>query len=571
MGGILGSEARIRILCLALVLPVLAFVSTAPTVLRAQQVPSQVEPRVPDISSGTFATPEGTIQIPSLRLPETGAPPGAEDISVVLTKVMLDGVTAYDEATLAALYDDKIGQELSLVELFDIAQALEARYRSDGFILSRVVVPAQTIEDGVFRIEVIEGYIDAVTYVGEIGDARSVVEGYLNKLPSFRPVNIDDLERYLLLSNDVPGVVVRGVLQPSTEARGAAQLVINMERQPIDGFGRVDNRASEFTGPYQAIGSVGLNSFTGLGERSELTFLTALDFPENRYVGGSFEGRLGGEGLVARAFASYSEGEPGFTLDPLNVHSDALLVGADLSFPLLRGRQTSLWIKGGGEHYRSDLEVLNQDFTEDRLWVAWLGLSADHRDQLQGANRADVKLRHGFDIFDASDSGDPLNSRRGADGSFTSLRLDLARLQRLSDSVRLYLGAAFQYAFDPVLASEEFALGGLAFGRGYDPAELTDDNGLAGTLELQIAPGLGLEYVENYHVYGFYDIGQVWDHGSSYGSGQSLASLGFGARVAVTEWLQIDGEVAVPLTKSLSAARGNDEAAQFFFTVTTRF
>ena len=42
---------------------------------------------------------------------------------------------------------------------------------------------------------------------------------------------------------------------------------------------------------------------------------------------------------------------------------------------------------------------------------------------------------------------------------------------------------------DELLSTEEFKLGGLTFGRGYDPSELTGDSGLGTALELQFQPG----------------------------------------------------------------------------------
>ena len=212
----------------------------------------------------------------------------------------MDGVTAYTPAELRGIFADRLGQEVTLSEAFKIAQDVEAFYRGDGYVLSRVIVPIQTIENGVMRIQVIEGYIDSITYVGEIGESIQVIEGYLNKLVAIRPINIADLERYLLLSNDVPGITVRGVLQPSNDAQGAAQLVVTLDRKIFDGFARVDNRESEFNGPWQGIAGIASNSLTPIGERMEIIGLAALDVPERRYIGFNMDGRFGSEGLVVR-------------------------------------------------------------------------------------------------------------------------------------------------------------------------------------------------------------------------------------------------------------------------------
>ena len=84
------------------------------------------------------------------------------------------------------------------------------------------------------------------------------------------------------------------------------------------------------------------------------------------------------------------------------------------------------------------------------------------------------------------------------------------RLQRITPIINLMVAAAGQYAFDPVLADEEFQLGGLPRGRGYEPAEITGDHGIAGTIELQVRPEFGRDWVDSYQLYAFYDIGAVW-------------------------------------------------------------
>ena len=38
-----------------------------------------------------------------------------------------------------------------------------------------------------------------------------------------------------------------------------------------------------------------------------------------------------------------------------------------------------------------------------------------------------------------------------------------------------------------------------------------------------------------------------------------------------TDWLQIDGEVAFPLTRALSATKGGSKSAQFFLSILARF
>src|SRR3712207_1254735 len=102
------------------------------------------------------------------------------------------------------------------------------------------------------------------------------------------------LERALLLTSDIPGVTVRGVLRPLPGEPGALQLVAQLTRRPVSGYVNIDNRGYEATGAWQGLLVAGANSFTALGERTELAILegeahnqTFVQLSEEVFLGGS--------------------------------------------------------------------------------------------------------------------------------------------------------------------------------------------------------------------------------------------------------------------------------------------
>ena len=79
------------------------------------------------------------------------------------------------------------------------------------------------------------------------------------------------MERWLLLAQEVPGVTLHAVLQPSLDDPGALTLVAQVQRQAVNGLITADNRAFRQTGPVEGLVVVDLNSFTQLGEQTELS------------------------------------------------------------------------------------------------------------------------------------------------------------------------------------------------------------------------------------------------------------------------------------------------------------
>ena len=153
-----------------------------------------------------------------------------------------------------------------------MVQALQTRYREDGYILTVVRGEFRKTNEGqvVFLvIRATEGYISDVKLDGDIGPAGTLALDMLQRLTDKRPVNNKDLERYLLLANDIPGVTARSVLRREGLEPGAVQLVAQVARKEVSGLLSFDNRAPPEAGPYELLLSGATNSYTRFGERAE--------------------------------------------------------------------------------------------------------------------------------------------------------------------------------------------------------------------------------------------------------------------------------------------------------------
>ena len=558
--------------CLSIVI-VLAIGGSA----EAQQVPPPAELR-PGISPDRVPPLQPPPVEPDLTTPtevDPDLPPGAEAARFFLADIVIDGSTVYDDGQLRPLYAEFLQTEISLATLYGIASAIETRYRDDGYIISRAIVPAQSVSDGVYRIQVIEGFVTNVVLEGDVGSSRGLIERYLGNILDSRPVNIADIERYLLLMNDLPGISGTGVLRPSGSDVGAAELVVNAQRKRYDAFALVDNRGSEFTGEEGAALGLSANGFTQFGEQTELVLFSALEDEEQRVGQITYEQQLGSDGLTIRGLASYGDSEPGGTLETLDVEQETLLFTLETEYPYVRSRRFNFSVSAGFDFIEQDSEILGGSSTvaDDSLRVLHATATMDYRDSFGGANFAEFGIRQGLPILGASDEGDANLSRVEGDGTFTSLNAEVARLQRLSSNFNLLAQVGGQYGFDDeLLSTEEFEVGGLTFGRGYDPSELTGDSGLGTTVELQFNQAPGLSFLQSYQVYAFYDFGVVWNSDTNTPSQASLASAGVGVRTNLTDWLSVDLEVAKPLTREPANRSISDpDAERYFFRVTGQF
>jgi hemolysin activation/secretion protein len=111
-----------------------------------------------------------------------------------------------------------------------------------------------------------------------------------------------------------------------------------------------------------------------------------------------------------------------------------------------------------------------------------------------------------------------------------------------------------QWAFNPLLSSEQFTVGGSQIGRGYDVAELIGDKGLSESLELRYDLAIGT-ILQSMQLYVFYDAGQIWNIKTSSGSPGKLSilSTGFGTRFYATKYISGNFMWGQPLTKQVAA------------------
>lgn len=130
--------------------------------------PAQGQTRIPTASQIT----QDSYQPPMQRLtgavvfsgsPGLAAPEGAERLSIQLADVRVEGALPGSETRIAALRQRLIGKRIAVSEIFAAASDLEAGFVRDGYVLARVVIPAQTLEDGgPLRLTVVNGFVEKI-------------------------------------------------------------------------------------------------------------------------------------------------------------------------------------------------------------------------------------------------------------------------------------------------------------------------------------------------------------------------------------------------------------------------
>jgi hemolysin activation/secretion protein len=491
----------------------------------------------------------------------------ASKLSFKLVKVIITGNTLFSNAELEKIFEPYLNKAISLGQLEDLVHQVTVKYRDSGHILSRAILPPQVIKGGVVNVRVVEGYVSGFTVKGDAGKSKKLLDAYGEHIMASKPLQIHDLQRYTLLANDLPGYNVESLLTPSNTIPAGADLTFITKYKRSSEFMSYDNLGTRFLGPLETTLGGSLYSLIAPGDSNNFR-MTWTSRPEQlKYFEVTHAQPLGSRGWKWVLGADYTQTRPGFILQPLKIVGRNALGYTDVSYPWIRDRSKNFVTHAAFNYQNITSDILATPFYQDRIRSLVLGFSLDNIDDYRGINTLSFDATHGFNIWGASYH---LNqSRPKASSRYTRLALSATRTQVLTQRYSVYFGMHSQYSFEPLLATEQFGVGGPDIGRGYDPSEIVGDQGVSAKLELRMDTYPGAKFLQSVQYYMFYDLGIILNRDSfDLPNQQSLTSVGGGARVVFFPQITGNFYVGKPLTRQvavLTALNRNSTGSRVFF------
>lgn len=491
-------------------------------------------------------------------------PRDVDTIHFKLSGIRIVGAKTIPAARFRHLYAKLIGTQITLSNIYDVADAIEATYRAAGYPLVRAYVPPQRVSDGVFTIRVVEGHVAALAVEGGTPDLQARIRAYLAPAVASRPLKLDLIERGLLLSNDMPGVKASGILKPSASVPGASDLVVTADEPRIAGGIATDNRGSHFSGIWTVTANARVN---GVFDGEDSLFASLVASPHSfEQIGGQvrYSHPLFDDGLRASLVGVVTHGQPGSTLSAFNVRTDSYAFGTRLSYPIIRSRAESLIVDGGVTVQNAKVDILSLGISHDNWRVIDVAASYLNNDILGGSFAGTLDVAQGLPVLGATHDSSADLSRRGAKTDFTKFVGSARYFRPLIDGFSAMFAMQGQYAFSPMITGEQITFGGRQIGRGYDPGAVTGDRGVGGSAELRydrrfadLHPLLRLE------PYVFYDTAATWfdNHGASFDpslKNETIASTGAGVRF----WFDYNFTADVEVAHTLRAVPGSDSGSK---------
>lgn len=540
------------------------------TTVTAQQAPDagrtlQQQPRPLEQPPQTL---KFDIEIPDIL---SAVAPGGPKVTI--NSLKFEGNTrltadALNAALLSKFGSDYLKGSLDLSQIWLLADTLTQTYQASGYPFAKVFVPAQSMADGLLKLQVVEGQYGQVNIEAETDLVRAL-EPYFDNLKAGEVIEASELERSTLIASDLPGIRIEPVVRPGQQT-GQGDLIVKASRAPsFQGDAGYDNFGSRFTGEHRLRLNGTFNSPFTVGDQLQLRTIATT---EALYLGSaSYSLPVGSSGLRALGSFTHTQYELGKEFSATQANGTAEVIGAGFSYPLVRSQARNLSLSAQWQHKhlndRQDVAGLNTVKSSQSIPISF---NFDVKDQLLGSGAityGSLTFTTGQLNLDPSlQAADRIGDRVG--GDFDKTNMDLARLQSLSQTLSLFIRGSVQTSNKNLDSSEGFSLGGSTGIRAYPSGEAFGDEGYFAQVELRQLMGA-------YMPYAFYDMGEITVRNSPQANSttpnkRSLAGAGLGLKLYAGAW-SLDTFVAWRTDGGRPTSDGTDRNPRLWVSVGYQF
>ena len=461
---------------------------------------------------------------------------------VMIGAIHVDGAENLDQKAMMQVIQPFIGHQMRESDMQDLLSVVSGVARAKGYVFAHSSIPNQKLAAGVLHIKLDLGRIDQIQLGGIVSPA---VQAVLSPLIG-KPARQAEMERQLMLAGDLPGISIGRT--DYRRVRGLGVLTVQVSRKPMAYQAYADNRGNSAIGPLRLTLGYDMNGLFG-EERLSLSGqvqITPAHLSELASSSLRLAMQLDNAGTEIALSGNISRSRPQGRISPFGITGQVRYLGLAINRPLLRSRKASLWLGASLDYFAIDQWQVQNQILEDRVVLAGLSING-YMPMLSGRLRGGLGVTHSLGIFGATQVGDFMASRPGA-GAGATILTGWANWQGgLIGPITAKLAISGQMASDPLPAVSQIGIGGPNFGRAFDYAERTGDEGLLGSGELQYNPivnGNGL--LRSAQFYGFADAGHVTNKQNNFGTG-NLYSAGLGSRLTLPQNLKLGLEMAWPL------------------------
>ncbi|MGK7937563.1 MAG: ShlB/FhaC/HecB family hemolysin secretion/activation protein [Xenococcaceae cyanobacterium] len=450
------------------------------------------------------------------------------------------------ETEITQLTQKLTGKSATLAELYQLRSSISKLYVDNGYVNSGAYLPPQKLQDGVVKIEVLEGGIETIEITGNKRLSTRYIASRLKSLPT--PINTEQLlERLQLLRLDP---LIENVSAELSAGLTPGMSRLDIEVQEANAFtfsSSLNNHKSPSIGSNSRNLNLSHSNLLGFGDKAQLNYTNtegsngldiAYALPINAQNGTiSFAYGFNSNELVENPFT------------PLDIETESNYYEFSFRQPIVykSNRELALGLSFSRQH--SETSLLDIPFP--------LSLGADEsgntnisalrffQEYTERSDNSFLALRSqfsfGLDIFDAT------INENAPDSTFFAWRGQSQWVRKLDDDFLFLLRGELQIS-DNLVPLEQFRLGGATSVRGYRQDLSLSESGMFASAELRV-PILRINKLDGVlQLVPFFDLGLPWYGEDAIIDIDSLISVGMGLNFNAGDRFNARLDYGIPLT-----------------------
>ncbi|MCG3659603.1 ShlB/FhaC/HecB family hemolysin secretion/activation protein [Aliarcobacter butzleri] len=396
-------------------------------------------------------------------------------------------------------------KELNYNQIQEVLAVVTKVYRDKGYFVTRAYLEKQDLikNDNVLNITIIEGKYSEIKLNNNSLVNNDTLQSILDNVKSNDIINVEDIQRALLLINDRAGVKVTSSSLEAGKEAGSSNLVVDTIATPkVNGYVVADNYGSRFTGYNRIQALANVNSLSSVGDKLTISGLVSngADLKNGKLA---YELPLMSNGLKADFAYSRTNYNLVKEYKALDADGNSNIYEVGVSYPIVLKTDETLWTKIKYYHKGFNDYMSNSKY-EDKT-INSVVASLDYEKNYFLGNFPS-RLISNVNLT----TGHLSNTSNEDDGNYNKIDAYLSNEIAFSEIISLNstLSAQKVLGHKNLDGSEDLSLGGAYGVRLYPDSEQSAENGYILNLELLSK----LPSISSYsHKIGlFYDIGDVY-------------------------------------------------------------
>ncbi|MGL5834895.1 MAG: ShlB/FhaC/HecB family hemolysin secretion/activation protein, partial [Waterburya sp.] len=468
---------------------------------------------------------------------------------IKVKQIKITGNKVFSDHQLKNIIPFREGQAVTIEKLFQLQSKLSNYYVNQGYISSGAFIASQETTNGVIEVQVIEGTLAQAEIKGLSRFQKSY---FINRLPLGKPLKKNQLLLILTklrnnpLIEDLEAELIRITPEKSL-------LVISLkEKNPLQTQFALSNSFSPSVGTFG--GKANLNyHLAGKGDILNFGYSRTLKNGLIRYEAGytfpinKYDGTIN---------VNYNDAETNIVEEPtsaLDIQADFKSYQFTVKQPIELNPNEQLFVEFKLEHIQSETFIDN-DFSfaftsglpDGQSKISALRLATEYINRGETSSfLARSQFSLGIDLLDAT------VTEAGIDGLFWSWQGLAQWLKKLDDDLILASHLDIQLTPDKLLPIEQISLGGANSVRGYRQNLSIGDNGVIGSVELQIPLFEFLRFDDGVvKLNPFIDGGTLWNNQDEEIESSTLFSIGAGVSLEIAELVDARVDYGIPLIEA---------------------